>query len=43
MSGVGVWFAKITRMSIVGTVEKTIRRSGSTIHYWLVGPEDAGS
>ena len=39
-SGAGVWFAKITRMSIAGTIEKTIRRSGSTIHYWLAGPED---
>jgi 3-oxoadipate enol-lactonase len=27
-------------MSNVGTVEKTLRRSGSTIHYWLTGPED---
>lgn len=27
-------------MSTVGTVEKTLRRSGSTIHYWLTGPED---
>ena len=33
-------FVKITRMSIAGTVEKTVRRSGSTIHYWLAGPED---
>lgn len=27
-------------MNDVGTVEKTVKRSGSTIHYWLNGPED---
>jgi pimeloyl-ACP methyl ester carboxylesterase len=27
-------------MSNAGTVEKTLQRSGSTIHYWLTGPEN---